>query len=98
MAPAAVWLAGAFGGQLWKLDPLTPGRRFQTSTAGNSASAIALDADSVWIASWNDHTLVRVDRATGAVRATIDLPGEPEDVVVHDGIVWVAVQDTSDTA
>jgi DNA-binding SARP family transcriptional activator len=97
LAHSAVWLAGVFGGQLWELDPVTA-TTIQTSAAGNSASSIALDARSVWIASWNDHTLVRVDRATGAVRATIPLHGEPEDVVVHDGIVWVAVQRTSDTA
>jgi DNA-binding SARP family transcriptional activator/streptogramin lyase len=90
---SAVWLAGADGGQLWKIDPLTAAT-ILTARAGGGAESIALGSGSVWVASWNDHELVRVDPATGIVRATIPIDGEPDDLVVHDGIVWVAVQST----
>jgi YVTN family beta-propeller protein len=88
---SAVWLAGGYGGQLWKLDPAT-GATIRTGNAGKGAYGITLGLGGVWIASWPDDTLVRVDPATGEVVATIPLGGEPEDVAVGGGLVWVAVQ------
>jgi streptogramin lyase len=88
---SAVWLAGAYGGQLWKFDPVT-GATLLTARAGGGADGIALGAGSVWISSSVDHAIVRVDPATGVVLATIPIRGEPEDLLVRDGIVWVTVQ------
>jgi YVTN family beta-propeller protein len=88
---SAVWLGGEFGGQLWKLDPLT-GATIRTGNAGKGATGIALGVGGVWIASWPDDTLVRVDPATGDVLATIPVGGEPVDIAIGDGLVWVAVQ------
>jgi YVTN family beta-propeller protein len=91
ISDSAVWLAGNYGGQLWKLDPAT-GATIRTGSAGKGADGIALGLGGVWIASWPDDTLVRVDPATGEVLATIPLGGEPEDVEVGGGLVWVALQ------
>jgi YVTN family beta-propeller protein len=88
---AAVWLGGVFGGQLWKIDPVT-GATLRTGSAGQGANGIALGVGGVWIASWPDDTLVRVDPANGDVLATIPVGGEPEDVAIGDGLVWVVVQ------
>ncbi len=88
---SAVWLGGEYGGQLWKLDPIT-GATIRTGSAGKGATGIALGFGGVWIASWPDDTLVRVDPATGDVLATIPIGGEPEDVAIGKGLVWVAVQ------
>jgi DNA-binding SARP family transcriptional activator/DNA-binding beta-propeller fold protein YncE len=88
---SALWLAGADGGQLWKIDPVT-GATLLTARAGHGADAIALGSGSLWIAGPNDHTLIRVDPATGAVLATIPIDGQPDDLAVRDGIVWVIVQ------
>jgi YVTN family beta-propeller protein len=88
---SAVWLAGVYGGQLWKLDPVTGGT-IRTGSAGKGATGIALGLGGVWIASWPDDRLVRVDPTTGEVLATIPIGGEPEDVAVGDGLVWVVVQ------
>ena len=49
----------------------------------------------MWVASWRDETLIRVDPATGNVTATIPIGGEPEDLVVRDGLVWVVVRPAS---
>jgi DNA-binding SARP family transcriptional activator len=89
--PSAVWIAGVFGGQLWKIDPIT-GATLLTGHLSNGTVALALGAGSLWAASADDNSLERVDRATGAVRATIPIDGQPEDLVVRDGIVWVVVQ------
>jgi YVTN family beta-propeller protein len=88
---SAVWLAGEYGGQLWKLVPST-GATIRTGSAGKGATGIALGFGGVWIASWPDDTLVRVDPATGNVLATIPIGAEPEDIAVGNGLVWVVVQ------
>lgn len=90
-AGAAVWLAAADDGELWKLDSVT-GATILTARAGRGASGIAVGLDAVWVTSWHDRSLVRVDPASGDVLAQIPTSGEPEDVAVGDGLVWVAVQ------
>ena len=88
---AAVWLGGAVRGELWKLDAVT-GLQIDESRVGGGTFGLALGAGSLWVASWRDHSLFRVDPATGEVQATIPLAGQPQGVVVRDGLVWVAVQ------
>jgi streptogramin lyase len=90
---SAVWMAGADGGQLWKIDPVT-GSTLLTSRAGHGSTAVALGSGAVWVASWSDRAIVRVDPATGDVVATIPVGGEAQDVVVRDGLVWAAVAPT----
>jgi DNA-binding SARP family transcriptional activator/DNA-binding beta-propeller fold protein YncE len=88
---SSLWIAGADAGQLWKLDPVT-GATQLTARAGHGTDAIALGAGSLWLAGWIDHTLTRVDSASGDVLATIPIDGQPVDLAVRDGIVWVVVQ------
>jgi YVTN family beta-propeller protein len=90
----AVWFAGADGGQLWKVDPVT-GSTLLTARAGRGSLAVAVGSGSVWVASWSERSLIRVDPATGDVLATIPVGGDPWDVVVHGGLVWVAVSPQS---
>ena len=87
----AVWLGGASRGELWKLDPAT-GLQIYESRVGRGTFGVALGAGSVWVASWKDRSLYRVDPATGDVQATIPLAGQPNSLVVRDGLVWVTVQ------
>ena len=58
---AAAWVAAGDDGLLWKLDPVT-GATTLTARAGRGANGIALGFDAVWVASWPDATLVRVDQ------------------------------------
>ena len=51
---------------------------------------VAVDGDAVWVACKENGKLQRVDAATGAVRATIALPGStPIAVVAGLGSIWV---------
>jgi hypothetical protein len=87
----AVWFAGGDTGQLWKVDPDTTTPLPFTSRAGGGSLALALGSRSLWVGSWSDRAIIRVDRVTGAVLARIPIAGDPWDLVVRDGLVWVAV-------
>ena len=91
LGPAAVWLAGSDLGGLWKID-LISGSQLLASRAGHGSSGVALGAGGVWVTSWKDHALYRIDPDTGDIVASVPIAGVPEDVVVRDGLVWVAVQ------
>lgn len=93
---AAVWVADADDGQLWKLDAAT-GAQVLTARAGAGSQGIAVGEGSLWVASWRDGTLQRLDPATGDVRATVRLGGEPQEVAVAGGLVWVAVREEGTT-
>ena len=51
-------------------------RPLLTSRAGHGSTAVALGSGAVWVASWSDRAIVRVDPATGDVVATIPVGGE----------------------
>jgi DNA-binding SARP family transcriptional activator/DNA-binding beta-propeller fold protein YncE len=87
---ATVWVAGLATGGLWEIDAgtLSPVSQWPT---GHGALAIALGAGALWMASWSDGALLRVDPSSGRVVKSIPLGGFPGDVLVRDGLVWVAV-------
>jgi YVTN family beta-propeller protein len=60
---------------------------------GQSPSAIAAGADSLWVANTGDGTVSRIDPETRSVRNTIDLGHRPLGVLVHDDLVWVTVRE-----
>lgn len=55
--------------------------------------ALALDADSVWALQSSPDRLVRVDRQSGAVAATVPLDGAPGAIVAAAGSAWVSLPD-----
>lgn len=61
-------------------------------TAPNTV-AIALDADSAWAVDATDERVVRIDRATRAVIATIPLSSRPSAVVASAGRIWLILPD-----
>jgi DNA-binding beta-propeller fold protein YncE len=54
-------------------------------------AAIAVTGDSVWIAG-SDAGIVRMDRSTSAVTASVEEPPGPVSVAVGAGAVWVGQQ------
>jgi len=86
----AVWVGGA-DGQLWKVDPVTGSALLSARAVVNSAG-IAVGNGSAWVTSFQEPVLVRVDEKTGEVEATIPLGGPAEDVLFHEGLVWVPVR------
>jgi YVTN family beta-propeller protein len=50
---------------------------------------VAFGADSVWVGSLDDRTLVRIDLETTQVEERIPLPATPDGIAVGEGAVWV---------
>jgi YVTN family beta-propeller protein len=57
--------------------------------ASEHSGPIAVGAGSVWVSN-GDSAIVRVDPATSAVKARINVGNEPSGIAVGDGAVWVA--------
>lgn len=55
------------------------------------ASALALDATSLWVAEAANRSVVRVDRATYAIAPPIDVGGAASAIVSSGGVAWVAL-------
>ena len=83
-------MADLAGGGLWEIDAgtLSPVSQWPT---GKGALAIALGSGALWMTSWSDGALLRVDPTSGQVVKAIPLGGWPADVLVRDGLVWVAL-------
>jgi DNA-binding beta-propeller fold protein YncE len=75
------------------LDPSSLASLSSLPVAG--ATAIALDADSAWIAVRADHQIIRIDRASLTTAATISLPDEPGAVAAGGGSIWVTIPGSS---
>jgi DNA-binding SARP family transcriptional activator/streptogramin lyase len=96
----SVWVAAEapYGPQmaLWRLEPTT-NRLMQTIPFGTSRPgypptlAVALGGGSVWVATFDDGNLVRVNPYTGTVLKTIHLGGHPSGVAFGANRVWVTV-------
>ena len=89
----AMWVGGAWqnSDQLWKVDQVTGSQLFTVRPASDVA-AVAFGEGAAWTVSFDDAVLVRIEPETGEIEATIPIGGGAEDVVVHDGLVWIPVQ------
>jgi DNA-binding SARP family transcriptional activator len=89
----AVWVGGNgdAGGELWKVNQVTGSVLF-TSRPASDVSGVAFGEGATWTVAFDDATLVRIDPETGVIEARIPIGGAAEDVVVHDGLVWIPVQ------
>jgi hypothetical protein len=86
---SAVWVGGGAG--LSKLDPVTATALF-SSRPTSGVSAIAFGEGSVWVSPEDGRSLVRLNPETGDEEARIEMQGTVVDLVVDDGLIWVAVQ------
>jgi YVTN family beta-propeller protein len=84
-----VWVTNGFSGQVVKIDP-KQSNLVVPIKLGSGVQGIAYAFDHVWIASPNDHTLLRLDAVSGDVKR-IPLPrgSEPFDVAAGTRAVWV---------
>jgi DNA-binding SARP family transcriptional activator/streptogramin lyase len=85
----AGWVGGAAG--LSKVDPVTAAALFSSRPASD-VSSIAFGEGSVWVVSGIERSLARLNPETGEVEARIELQGVVVDLLVDDGLVWLAVQ------
>ena len=96
----SVWAASSAphgpGGVVWRLDP-TNLRVTQTTYFGHGVTPgpptldLAFGAGALWVASYDDGTVVRIDPASGNVSKVIHVGGHPSGIAASDGKVWVTV-------
>ena len=84
----ATWIGGQGG--VAKVDPDT-GAALGSSQAVRNASGIAYGEGAVWTTNLDVPEVTRLNPESGAVEARISTAGPGEDVVVHNGLVWVVV-------
>jgi branched-chain amino acid transport system substrate-binding protein len=86
----AVWVADAYGGNLWRIDP-GPKLVARTIAVGVGADGVAVGDDAVWVTNSLRGTVVRVDPRRNRVTATVAVGNTPRDVDVGAGAVWVTL-------
>jgi YVTN family beta-propeller protein len=59
---------------------------------GDTPSAVAVGDGQVWVASFGDQTVSRLDPITHEVRTTKGISGTPSDVAIAEGVLWIANQ------
>jgi YVTN family beta-propeller protein len=84
---ACGWPTGA--GTPSSVSILPSGHPMQRINVGHPPTAIAVGADSVWVANRADGTVSRIDPRRNAVEKTIRVGAEPIDLVAGLGAVWV---------
>jgi YVTN family beta-propeller protein len=96
----SVWAASSApkgpGSVVWRLDPTNLRVTQTTSFGGEVASRappqdLAFGAGAVWVASYDDGTVVRIDPTSGNISKVIHVGGRPSGIAVGDGKVWVTV-------
>jgi DNA-binding beta-propeller fold protein YncE len=86
----ALWVAGAGGGKVFKIDPET-GRILETAsveTTQRSANAIAAGDEGVWVVEAVPGAATHIDPVTGEVQATVDIPNA-DGVALGGGFAWI---------
>jgi DNA-binding beta-propeller fold protein YncE len=89
-ADGTVWAAYVKSDAIAALDE--HGRPAPPVQVGDGPLRIAELDGSLWVTSIRDGNLTEVDPASGAVRRTIHLDGEPEGVAPYQGHLWVVLQ------
>ena len=91
----SVWVANGSEGTVTRIDPALNAPEETLRLAAENAVArpvnwIAVGSNAVWVTRGNE--LLRVDPATGAVKAKVAIP-TPVGLAARDENVWVATQD-----
>ena len=80
--------AAAQGGRLLRIDPAS-NRVISSVTVGDGPAAVAAGSGRVWVASYRDGTLWKLDPGTGGV-TKIPAYGRPYAITLHEGRAYVA--------
>jgi YVTN family beta-propeller protein len=76
-------------GSLERVNPTT-GQQQATIPIGKGAYDVEASPGAVWVAAFDDNSVLRIDTATNTVAATIPVPGGPLGVAFGAGSLWVS--------
>jgi YVTN family beta-propeller protein len=94
LAGGELWIANYQGKSLTRVA--ADGTVAGTYPAGQGPVALVYDGRSLWVASEDDATLLRVDTVSGAVLNTYPLGGSPRALAFDGSFVWAALVDTNE--
>jgi virginiamycin B lyase len=85
----AVWIPDTVSERIFKVDPISNKVALAIPVAfSGTEGSIGIGEGSVWITAKGD-VLTRLDAASGAMQATVPLPGGAPAAIVNNGMVWV---------
>ncbi len=90
----SLWIVNSAFNRVVEVEPLTTQVQ-QPTTVGKEPKAIAVGADSLWVANFDDDTVTRIaipERGQTPTVSTIDVGQGPVDVAFAEGAVWVVNQ------
>jgi streptogramin lyase len=89
-SPNALWVTDREG-EVKRIDPSAGVVIATISVSAQPVSSLTATANppAVWVASYTDHTVKRIDMQTNRVVAAIDVGNAPDDIESADGSVWV---------
>jgi streptogramin lyase len=80
---------------VWRIDPVTARVSATTAFAKSAgyppSTDIAYGDGAIWVASYGNRAVFRLDPRTGRIVKTIRIAGYPSGIAVGDGKVWVTV-------
>jgi DNA-binding beta-propeller fold protein YncE len=81
-------LVDRYGNAVVRIDPATS-HLTKRIVVGKGPAAVAVGADSIWVANGADGTVSRIDPSRNVVEKTMRVGAEPIDLVAGLGAVWV---------
>ncbi len=88
-----LWVLSDIGGTLMKIDP----QQGVTGkfNVGEGAQSLIRVGDALWVANSKANSVLRIDRATGAVSSTVAMQGGPTGLAFDGALLWVALADAN---
>lgn len=91
-ANSSLWVANLFDDTLVEINPQTL-EIIQTIPVDNGPSRLYYADDSLWVTHRTAGTIHRYDPLSGELLLEIDITGgQPVDVLLRDGVLWVALE------
>jgi len=89
----SIWASSGPGGTVTRIDPLTEAH-LATIYLHADASVLAVSPDAIWVTSYSDVTVFKIDPGSNQVVGSVDPGGSgPVGIAFFDGYIWVANHD-----
>jgi streptogramin lyase len=89
----SIWVSSGPGGTVTRIDPKT-GAHVATILLGAAASVFAVSPDAIWVTSYQDVMVMKIDPSSNQVVGSVNPGGKgPLGIAYFDGYIWVANHD-----